>query len=332
MRESSLPIEFAELSGLVNYVQKKGAYEYSSSCPRCFGSIHPDGELPDRFVMFTSQRKGMGFAYGFCRVCGHKWWEGQKNNRSVDPETLALLQKQAKEAEDKRNEERRLKLAKFSTSELWNELHDRLGEEQREWWRTNGIPDDWQDYLKLGYTPDKIYKSADKLLHSPAYTIPYFGYDFVFKTIQYRLCDPNTKDRYRFEADLGTSYYMTTPSIMIGDEVVVCEGAKKGMVVKIYGEPDITVLAVPSKVDWRSCGILEAVKDCGRVYIAFDPDCYTQPFDANYNWTPQPVLFAKELGKNARIIETCTKADDAFTRFGMSRDLWKSVKKQAVRL
>jgi hypothetical protein len=332
MREVSLPSEFAELYGLVSYVQKKGASEYSSSCPRCFGSVHPDGDLPDRFVMFTSDRKGFGFAFGFCRICNYKWWEGQKDNRQINPETLVLLQQQAKEAEDKRKEERRIKLAEFSTGELWNELHDRLGKDQRDWWNKSGIPDDWQDYLKLGFTPDKIYRTNSGLEHSSAYTIPYFGYGFVFKTMQYRLCNPlNPADRYRFEQDLGTSYYMTTPSIKIGDEVIICEGAKKGMVTKIYGN-DSTVLAVPSKSDWRNCGILEAVKDCGRVYVMFDPDCYEIPVDSNAHWSPQPVLFAKEIGKNARVIECPVKSDDAFLMYGMTDNEWKSLKKQAVKL
>ncbi|MDD1777638.1 MAG: hypothetical protein LUQ65_05660 [Candidatus Helarchaeota archaeon] len=333
MRESSLPTEFAELSGYINYIQKKSAYEYSSSCPKCGGSTHPDGELPDRFIMLMPEIAKAKIPFGWCRVCNYKWWPGQKDNKPVDPETIALLQAQAKEAEDKREEERRIKLAEFSTGDLWNELHRRMGDEQREWWRKAGVPNSWQDYLKLGYIQDKIYKKSAALLHSPAYTIPYFGYGFVFKTIQYRLCNPDDpNDRYRFEADLGTSYYMTTPSLKIGDDVIVCEGAKKGMVTKIYGEPKMTVLAVPSKVDWRNCGILEAIKDCGRVYIIFDPDCYEQPPDSNSSWMPQPVLFSREIGSSARIIECPVKADDAFVNFGMTKDEWKALKKQAIKL
>jgi len=332
MREDTLPSEFYELSGRVNFVHRKGQYEYSSSCFRCGGGIHSNGDFPDRFVMFLPGRKGMDFAFGFCRKCGTKWWPGQRDGKAVDPATLALLERQAKEAEERHKEERRVKLAEFSTTELWNELHDRMEEEQKLWWNNAGIPSEWQDYLKLGYTPDKIYQSKNGLLHSPAYTIPYFIYGFVFRTIQYRLCDPdNPTDRYRFESDLGTSYYMTTPSLKIGDQVIICEGAKKSMVTKIWGEPKITVLAVPSKTDWRSCGILEAVKDCGRVYILFDPDCYEQPPDSN-SWTPQPVLFAKEIGKNARVMECPVKVDDAFIYYGMDQHEWNSLKKQAVKL
>lgn len=333
MREVPLPAEFAELYGRVHFVQRKSPYELCSSCPNCGGNIHPDGEPPDRFIMLMPERSKAGIPFGWCRQCGFRWWPGQKDNVAIDPETLALLQRQAKEAEEKRAEERRNKLAQFSTKELWNELHDRLGQEQRKWWNKAGIPDDWQDYLKLGYTPDKIYKSNNGLLHSPAYTIPYFDYGWVFRTMQYRLCNPdNPSDRYRFEADLGTSYYMTTPNRPITDEVVICEGAKKGMVVKIWGDVKATVLSVPSKSDWRSCGILEAIKDCGRVYVIFDPDCYQQPADSNSNWYPQPIWFAKEIGNNARVMECPVKIDDAFIHYGLSKSEWNMIKKQAVKL
>jgi hypothetical protein len=326
MKESILPSEFAELN--VNYVQRKSPYEFSSSCPQCFGAPH-DGELPDRFIMLMPEKSKAGIPFGWCRKCNYKWWAGQKDNRTIDPATLALLQAQAKAAEERRLEERRRKLKEFSTSELWEELHLRMGEEQRKWWRANGIPDEWQDYLRLGYTEDKIYKKGNELLHSPAYTIPYFGLNFVFKTLQYRLINASPSDRYRFETDLGTSFYMTTPNVKLTDSVIICEGAKKAMVVRILGG-DNTVLAVPSKSDWKSCGILEEVKNCGRVYVMFDPDCY-EPEDTK-GWIPQPVLFAKAIGKNARVVECSVKIDDAFLLYGMTVEEWKALKKQAVKL
>jgi hypothetical protein len=335
MREASLPTDFVELSGKINYIQRKSPYEYSSSCPKCGGNIHQDGEFPDRFIMLTAEKSRIGKPFGLCRICGYKWWQGQTDSKDIDPATIAILQQQAREGEERRNEERKSKLAQFSTAELWQELHDRMGDEQRDWWNKNGIPNNWQDYLRLGYTPDKTYNSRTGLEHTPAYTIPYFGYGFVFKTMQYRLCNPiESADRYRFEAGLGTSYYMTTPNRNITDEVIVCEGAKKGIVVRIRAENSysITVLSVPSKVDWRSCGILEAVKDCGRVYIMFDPDCYEQPADSNANWMPQPVQFAKEIGNNARIMECPVKIDDAFVHYGMEQSEWNAIKKQAVKL
>jgi hypothetical protein len=331
-RESTLPSVFQSLYGRVNYIRRISDNEYSSSCPYCGGLVHHNGEYPDRFRMWINS-KATGGELGWCRVCGKAWTPNSKDETSVDPKTIALLQAQAKEAEEKRNEERKRKLSQFTTTELWNELHNRLGLEQREWWRKAGVPDNWQDYLRLGFTSDKTYSYLTQLLHSPAYSIPYFGFGFTFKTMQYRLCNPeNPNDRYRFEAGLGTAYYMTTPSLKMGDEVIVCEGAKKGMVTKIYGEPNTTVLAVPSKVDWRGCGILEDIQNCGRVYVVFDPDCYDQPPDGKSNWLPEPIKFAKEIGNSARVIECPVKIDDAFTQYGMTDDEWFMLKKQAVKI
>ena len=334
MREVPLPLEFAELDGLVHYVQRKSSEEYCSSCPKCGGEIHPDGDPPDRFIMLMPSRSKAGIPWGWCRVCNYRWWTGKEAGARVDQATLDKLAAQAREADERRKADRKAKLAAFSTAELWEELHRRMGDDQREWWRENGVPDSWQDYLRLGYTDDKVYRKGDDLLHSPAYTIPYFGYKFTFKTMQYRLVNPdNPNDRYRFEADLGTSYYMTTPSIQIGDEVVICEGAKKAMVVKIYAVDDkSTVLAIPSKQDWRGCGVLEAVKNCGRVWVWLDPDCYVQPDNATGNWIPAPVSLAKEIGKSARVIESAVKADDAFLHYGMTDSEWYALKRTAVRV
>ncbi len=293
--------------------------------------MHPDGEYPDRFILLMPDRSRAGIPFGYCRICGNKWWPGQSGGQAVDPATIALMQEQVRAAEERRAMERQRKLADFSTRELWDELHRRMGEEQREWWRLAGIPDSWQDYLHLGYDADKIYAHGDEVLHSPAYTIPYFRYGWAFCTMQYRLVNPaNPEDRYRFESGLGTSYYMTTPSKPIGDQVVICEGAKKAAVVKIYGEEnEVTVLGIPSKTDWKSNGTIEAVKDSGRVWIMLDPDCWQAPEGVN-EWTPQPIALARAIGKQARIIECPVKADDAFLQYNMSTAEWNALKKQAV--
>src|SRR5690606_32822614 len=134
-------------------------------------------------------------------------------------------------------------------------------------WRGQGVPDDWQNYLRLGFVADKAYRGPDGALHhSPAYTLPYYHTNFELVTVQYRLFNPPTPtDRYRFHPGLSTSYYMTTPSEPITDPVLICEGAKKAIVARVYGETGCTVLAVPSQTD--PGGIVEAVREVGRVYV-----------------------------------------------------------------
>lgn len=199
------------------------------------------------------------------------------------------------------------RLADLSTQEIWEALHRRLGEDNRAWWRQQGVPNEWQDYLSLGYTPDKAYYDTGKTLcHSPAYTIPYFHYDTScencrrFVTMQYRLVEaPDPNDRYRFEHGIGSSFYMATPTQPIDDKVIVCEGAKKAIVARVWsGIKDVSFLAVPSKSD--SAGVVDAVKGSGRVWVMLDPDARFSAY-----------MLASQIGKSARVVEMPFKLDDA---------------------
>jgi hypothetical protein len=193
-------------------------------------------------------------------------------------------------------------------------------------WEAWGVPRDWQDYLELGYTPDKAYYDATGTLkHTPAYTIPYFHHaptaqDFrKFETMQYRLFEAdNPADRYRFEHGLQATFYMTVPTDPIGDEVVICEGAKKGIVTRV-SLTGLCVLAVPSKGSWG--GIVDAVKQCGRVYVILDPD-------AKQN----AVKLARSIGPQARIVRMPIKIDDAVIDCGLDNGTFSNILKQAWRL
>jgi len=220
------------------------------------------------------------------------------------------------------------RLADLSTKEIWDALHRRLGEENRAWWRQQGVPDAWQDYLSLGYTPDKPYYNNEKtLLHSPAYTIPYFHYDAGctdcrrFVTMQYRLVDaPDPNDRYRFEHGIGSSFYMATPTMPFTGEVVVCEGAKKAIVAKVWsGVKDTTFVAVPSKSD--DGGLVEAVKDAERVWVVLDPDACLSAF-----------YLANQIGKNARVVELPFKLDDALTKGYLKKGYLGKYLKQGIKV
>lgn len=332
MRQVPLPTELVELSSKVNYVQQKSRNEFSSSCPACGGHVHSDGSLPDRFIILVRSR-ATGGPLGLCRKCGHKWWPGKESGQAISEETLRLLEQQAEVYRAQTEEQRAAKLASFTTQELWLELNRRMREEQRAWWESQGVDEKWQNYLKLGYTDSKAYQSGGELMHSPAYTIPYFHANWEFCTMQYRLVNPdNPKDRYRFEGGLGSTYYMVTPSLPISDVAFVFEGAKKGIVAKRYADYPATHLCIPSASDWRRSGILEVVKNCSSVYILLDPDTFVRPKDARMNWMPQAVLFAEAVGKAARIVELPVKADDGFVQYGMEAEDFLEAVKQARRI
>ncbi len=88
--------------------------------------------------------------------------------------------------------------------------------------------------------------------------------------------------------------------------MIICEGAKKGIVTRVHLF-DGCVLAVPSKGSWG--GIVEAVKQCGRVYVLLDPDA-----------TMQAVKMARQIGTAARVVRLNHKVDDLFLQHGLGRD------------
>jgi len=311
------------------FCQKKSQHTpaikiYHNNSYHCFG-CGEHGNAID-YVMHRDE-------VDFLEACRRLGWNGGQ----VDPEALRQSMMDynvLKALEEQRNAEELAEyLAKFTEKEQWIAFQKCMKEENRMWWRAQGISDDWQDYLKLGYINDKPYYDRNKKLnHSPAYTIPFFHYGFKFQNMQYRLQDPlNPNDRYRFEAGLKPVYYMTEPEIPIQDQVMICEGAKKAIVTNITYERDnnenVSVIATPSKVDYG--GAIEAVKDCGRVWIIPDPDAWNKPIRAAANWQPSPVVMATRIGKAARIVRLPVKVDDGILTMNLNL---KKYMKMAIKL
>jgi hypothetical protein len=317
-------------------------------CPFCQGGQAAGNHAPALSVKDNSYYYCFGCGAGgnaisyvmkrndvdFLRACTILGWRG-----SVDITTLERSRDawQARQEEAQRERIALLDqtLAEYSEQEIWEAYHRRMTASHFAWWESQGVPREWQDYLHLGYTPDKAYyvHNDKKLHHSPAFTIPYFHHGFVFKNLQYRLQNPdNPNDRYRFEFGLATVYYMVTPSLPIGEQVVICEGAKKAIVCHVYGDmsDNVTVLAVPSKSSYG--GIVEAVKGAQAVWIVLDPDAWVRPKNAAHDWRPEPYKLAAQIGDAARIVTLPTKLDDAFMLYGMTASEWHEARRQAVRL
>lgn len=244
-----------------------------------------------------------------------KAWADQLNaavKQEATPEQRAEWAKRNAADQAAREKHRRDKMAEFSANEVLQEFGERMTDHHRATWDAWGVPAEWQKHLRLGFQPDKIYRGDDgELHHSAAYTIPYFHTGYDFQTMQYRLFEPPTDgDRYRFEQGLGAAYYQAEPNAPIGDQVIICEGAKKAMVVQIYGgQEKLSALAVPSK--GTPAGVAEAVAGCGRVYVLLDPD-------AGF----QARKLAKSIGNQARVVTVPVKVDDGIIRHGMTaRDL-----------
>jgi hypothetical protein len=297
------PYELATLGLDRQHFVRSDHKSWRGPCPRCGGHR--------RFVIWTD--KPFPKWNWECSQCSAKGFADQLNTalrQEVSAEQRAEWARRNNAEREAREARRREKLAEFTTGEILAELAERMGAEHRAWWERQGVPEEWQRHLRIGYEPDKVYRGEDgELHHTPAYTLPFYHTGFEFVTLQYRLFEPPTPtDRYRFETGLGTSYYQTEPTHPIGERVIICEGAKKAIVTCVQTPASYTVLAVPSKADFG--GVAEAVKDCERVYVLLDPD-------AGY----RAVKLAKDIGLRARVAELPVKVDDGFLHYGLTADL-----------
>jgi hypothetical protein len=311
-----IPPELSRIGADLARFHWVGRDELHGPCVYCGGH--------DRMAIFT--KRSFPHWNWFCRKCHpENGWLDEINPNLKEPLSQDKLNemKLKRDAEESR---RRLELDRvlqdYTSREVWDAYQRKLTDEHRLWWEKQGVPNGWQDYLRLGYTPEKVYRNkAGELISSPAYTIPYFHQGFSFKTMQYRLFDaPDPNDRYRFENGLDATFYMTMPDRPLADQAVICEGAKKAMVVSIRaGNDNMTVLGIPSKS--TTGGIEEYVKDCGRVYIVLDPDAIDKARD-----------LARRVGNSARVIDLPVKADDAFLLYGLKQKGWEQFIRQGVKV
>lgn len=273
------PIEFQQIGLDPHAFQYSDSRSWRGPCPQCGGHR--------RFVMFTDHEWPL--YHGYCDQCGFKIKAWQKVRfHQYDPLKAAAMEAEQARHDAERTERRRVKLAEFTTAELWSELRDRMTADHVQWWEDNGIPEGLQKYLSIGYLADKKYiirkddSGAPVYGHSPAYAIPWFGNNFALKTLQYRLINPaNPKDRYRFEYELpggGTCYYLTDPAEAISDKVIICEGAKKAIVTWQWLAEGYTVIGTASSTTLAPA--LEATNDCGIRYLILDPGAERIAFKA----------------------------------------------------
>ena len=287
------------------------AFSYSDSksfrgpCPSCGGTR--------RFVMFVDHEWPL--QNGFCDMCGLQIKAWQKVRAQYDPARFAAFQAQ-REAEEAQRVARRIeKMAQFSNREVQEEAMHRLTLSHIDWLESQGIPQGVQEYLRIGFTPDKAYYNKEReLMHSPAFTFPWFNADFEFKTMQYRLTN-DTDRRYIFEDGLGGGqhYYMTEPDKPISDKVIICEGVKKAIVTQFWLAEGFTVLAASSANTFDAA--LEATKNCGLRYLIFDP-------------APNDYFQRKAVATNpktTRIVRLPYKVDDGWAKYGLDRSIFHSL-------
>ena len=317
----SAPAQFDVIGLDSSRFRKVGREEWHGPCPFCGGT--------KRFIIFTTRvYPSWNWA---CRHCtplekGTPHWIDEINGslRREIPQAQRDVWKREREDQERRdNEQRRQKLAQFSTRELWLELHERLTEENYRWYESQGIPRDWVNFYKLGYMEEKQFKHQGETLTSPAYTFPKYDLDWVVTNTDYRLTNfPENAGKYRMQGGIPASTFCSRPDMSeMADQVFIIEGTKKAIVTMIEASAVDGELhqywAVPSCNSWA--GIVDRVKDkVGRAWILMDPDADI------YAWK-----MAREIGKAARVVELPTKPDDAWLSHEMTAGKWAAYLRDA---
>ncbi len=299
----NLPIEAANLR--VSYVQRHGE-EYSSSCPKCGGSVHRNGDWPDRFRIWTRSRVTGGIL-GWCRRCGYIWTpKGEK----LTPEQQQAWIDERKHVEDERKRSAERALENLRREQAWIKYHDNLDGEIRQYFYDRRLPDEWIDYWMLGYNPEKIIYDNQGEYTSPTLTIPIFLPEQPEPiTIRNRILEPRIAgDKYRPEfGHLPSSLFYVDHTHKAQGRALIVEGEFKAMTTHIcIGDPDLHIVGTPGKTPSEEL-LKSQLKDCEIIYLLLDPDAYVS--EQRGRITPVRRMI-DIFGERSRIMQLPYKVDD----------------------
>lgn len=260
---------------------------YRCECP-IHGGINPSG-----FAIYNNDSKwtchsggcGSGDAIDLVmKVLGISFMQAIEYLGGVhevsQKELLALAQKREAEAKlalEKAHAEYTKARQDLEDTQIWLAYNKNLQVVPfaRKLWRQAGIPDEWQDYWKLGYSADFHYYSQGRHC-SPTMTIPIWSANWQIENIRHRILFPVGADKYRPERKrLPTKPFMAFPQIAFNaSQIIVCEGEKKAAVVAItLDNPSVQVIGLPGKNQWRSI-IHDLIGH--DIWICFDPEVFDQ--------------------------------------------------------
>ena len=311
-RDSPLPPEWRCLTGRVQYVQRVSAKEFSSTCPRCGGEVHQNGEKPDRCRLFVDSHPTL-----YCRQCGLVAFPDQFGDERFampNKEEFEKRRRQFEEAELRRKRSAERALAYLRSSELWRQYHDQLNEHGRRYWERRGIPPSWQEFWGLGWNTDP------SRWHSETATIPLFDQDQTLLNIKHRLID--TQDfagKYRYEiAGQPQPLFLATAGAPRGHTIAV-EGEIKAAVVTVtLDDADMTIVGLPGSNPAEH--IVSQFSDCERVTLVFDPGAEVQA-----------AKMVQAIGrKKCRVLIPPMKIDDGIIGAGLKARDVRALLSQAV--
>lgn len=308
MKSSALPAEFQQLAGQVNYVRQVAREEFSSSCPKCGGTPHRNGEWPDRFRMFLNAR-GKNKVLGWCRHCGFVWFPSRGTPFTREEMEAWRKEQIAREEERKRAAEEALK--RLRSESLWTQYHNAMTAWAYSVVASWGIRKEWADHWRLGFLADyTVFSKQNGTYHSPAISIPLWQYgQKTPANIKLRVLNPRGQsDRYRAVYKVGGDHTFVSFNWLKTDTCVLVEGEKKAMVVAQGSKQRYQVIGVPSKTP--SLTVLKSLDSYGHIVVCLDPDASEES-----NGTSPLKRMVQELGPDrTSVLMLNDKVDDMINR------------------
>lgn len=306
----------------VKYVRRISNNEYSSSCPRCGGERHQNGEYPDRFRIWIKSKTTNGML-GWCRQCGYIW-----SPQGIENQKEWIQERKVIEESNQQKAQHALEL--LHREQAWLQYHENLDNEIRGHYHKRNIGNSWIDYWTLGYNPSKYVWDGKEGYQTPALTIPIFHPgESEPVTIRNRLLNPKDPgDKYRPEfGNLPSSLFYADKEHQPKNKALLVEGEFKAMTTYItLADPDIYVVGTPGKTP--NPALLDGLNDCEVVYILLDPDAYVR--ERRDQVTPIEKM-VKHFGKRSRVIQLPYKVDDMIINKWLSRETIMQLLKGAIR-
>ncbi len=307
MQTVPLPAEWFCLENLVQYVQRESETTYTSSCPSCGGSVHQDGELPDRCILFVDDHPSL-----WCRVCGLKAYPdnyGDGNYIRPTPEQREERRQEQIQREQARKRSAERALQHLRDEQLWLRYHRQLEGAGRAYWRKRGITDFFQDWWELGWRDDWSFRQKDGSEHKTASaTIP-IRLNGEVCNIKHRLINPPpNRGKYIYQRrGLPRAAFVCNQDRDLSGHVIAVEGEVKAAVVfQTLDDSKAQVVGLPGTNP--GADVIEQLSQADRLTLVMDPGSRKATWE----------LVKKLSKRRCEVLITSDKIDDVINRNQMS--------------
>jgi hypothetical protein len=210
-------------------------------------------------------------------------------------------------------------LAELRSAKKWEQYNANLTEKARDLYRLRGIPDWYQDWIKLGFCDDfRVYWNNSEY-HTQTLTIPVYATGWECVNIRHRLLTPpdgSPGNKYRPErSGLKTHLFLADPEkTPANDYTLVVEGEFKAAVTFVaLDSPKWQVVGLPGK------NIKQELADelsGSHIVVCLDPDAQMKDSGGKDSYQ----RLRDKLGRGFRAIYLPDKIDDLITAGALGQD------------